>query len=133
MLKKLLPTVFIFSFLIVSSAQTSMTLQEAIDYAMEHNLAIKKGLLDIADADAQIEERRSSGLPKITGEVGYNRYLQTPVQVLPEAFATLIELSAPPGMEPPEVSSQVSFIPTHNISAGLNLQTMIFDGSFLLL
>jgi len=107
-----------------------MSLQQAIDYAMEHNLEIKKALLNIADADAQIEERRSTGLPKITGNVGYNRYLQTPVQVLPEAFATLIQLSAPPGTEAPEVSSKVSFIPKHNISAGLNLQTMIFDGSF---
>jgi len=129
MLKKLLPTVFILYFVIASTAQTKMSLQDAIDYAMEHNLAIKKSLLDIADADAQVEERRSSGLPQITGEVGYNRYLQTPVQVLPEAFATLIELSAPPGTDP-ETSSQVSFIPKHNISAGINLQTMIFDGSF---
>ena len=71
MLKKLLPTVFILYFVIASTAQTKMSLQDAIDYAMEHNLAIKKSLLDIADADAQVEERRSSGLPQITGEVGY--------------------------------------------------------------
>ena len=129
-MKKLPTTVIIVLLLWLQGyAQTTMTLQEAIEYALVHNLELKTALLNVADAEAQIEERRSTGLPQITGDVSYNRYLQLPVSTLPVAFEELIKLGNG-GQLPDDFSRQVSFIPKHNISAGLNLRTMIFDGSF---
>jgi len=129
-LKKLPTTVILLVCLLLQgNAQTSMSLQEAIEYAMVHNLELKTALLNVADAEAQIEERRSTGLPQITGDVSYNRYLQLPVSTLPTAFEELIKIGNG-GKLPDDFSPQVSFIPKHNISAGLNLRTMIFDGSF---
>lgn len=110
-------------------AQTQMTLQEAIDYAFENNLEIKKAQLNVADADAQILERRSTGLPQLSADVDFNHYLQVPVSTLPDAFQELIKIGNG-GELPPDFSPQVSFALKNNLSAGLNLRTMIFDGSF---
>lgn len=114
---------------VVGITQTQMTLQEAIAYAFENNLEIKKAQLDVADADAQIFERRSSGLPSLTADVNYNHFLQVPVSTLPDAFQELIRLGNM-GELPPDFSPQVAFQLRNIFSAGLNLRTMIFDGSF---
>ena len=45
-------------------AQTSMSLQEAIDYAMQNNPEIANARLDILDADAQVTQSKAIGLPR---------------------------------------------------------------------
>ena len=47
------------------TAQTNFTLSEAIDYAIENSNEIKSAHLDIEDAEAQIMEIKSSGIPSI--------------------------------------------------------------------
>ena len=114
---------------IVGYAQTQMTLQEAIDYAFANNLEIKRAQLNVADADAQILERRSSGLPSLTADVNFNHFLQVPVSTLPDAFQELIRIGNG-GELPPDFSPTAAFQLKNNFSAGLNLRTMVFDGSF---
>ncbi len=127
--KKSLPLFLFLTHIIVGYTQTKLSLQEAIDYAYEHNLAIKEAQLNIADADAQILERRSTGLPQISAQIDYNRYLQVPISTLPSAFEEIIRLGNG-GSLPDDFSPQISFLQKNNLSAGLNLRTMIFDGSF---
>lgn len=96
-------------------------LNGAISYALSNNIAIKNAQLNIADAEQQIIERRAIGLPTVNGSVGYQRYLEIPQQPLPEAF-----------IDPnnPDAPTSVSFFRKNNINAGLNLETMVFDGSY---
>ncbi len=104
----------------------ALTLQEAIDYAWANSTAIKNAGINISDADQQIYERRATGLPQLTGNLNYQRYLKVPVQVLPDAFVDLISLLNPGA----EVNREASFFLNNNFSASVNLDAMLFDGSY---
>jgi len=129
MKKSLLTIVACWLMSLVGYAQTQLTLQEAIDYAFANNLEIKRAQLNVADADAQILERRSSGLPSLTADVNFNHFLQVPISTLPDAFQELIRIGNG-GELPPDFSPTAAFQLKNNFSAGLNLRTMVFDGSF---
>lgn len=105
---------------------TVMSLDQAVDYAWTNSIAMKNAQINIADAEQQIVEQRSAGLPQLTGELNFQRYLQVPQQPLPEAFIELIRALNPNG----EVSREASFFLKNNFTAGLNLDAMIFDGSY---
>jgi outer membrane protein len=107
-------------------AVTVVSLKDAIDYAWSNSLAVKNAQVNIADAEQQIIERRSIGLPQLTADFNFQRYLQVPVQPLPEAFIELIRALNPNS----EVSGEASFFLQNNFTAGLNLDAMIFDGSY---
>lgn len=129
-----------------------MTLEEAISYAMENSLQIKNAQIAIADAEEQILERRSTGLPQLTGAVSFQRYLAVPRQPLPEGFnifglfgqalavdlfdqlspMTQAAVSEAFGGQSGggDTSEGVAFFLKNNFTAGINLDAMIFDGSF---
>jgi outer membrane protein len=107
-------------------APAVLTIDEAVEYAWGHTTAIKNAGINIADAEQQIIERRATGLPSLSGSASYNRYLEIPVQVLPEQFVQLIQ-ALNPGEE---VSPEASFLLKNNFTAGLSLDAMIFDGSY---
>ncbi len=111
-------------------AQTEMTLEDALSYAKENSLAIQNARLNIADADAQIAERRAVGLPQLNGALDYSYYFKVPTVKLPEAF---IESARDPmtGELPEDFNPNVSFSLKHNFNAGLTLNTLLFDGSYL--
>lgn len=101
-------------------------MQEAIDYALVNNNLIKNAQLEISDAEQQIIERRAFGIPQLSADANFQRYLQVPKQPLPDAFVQLIE-ALNPGEE---VSREAAFFLKNNFTAGLNLDAMVFDGSF---
>ncbi len=101
-------------------------LDAAIQYAFNNNITIKNAQLNIADAQQQIVESTAIGLPKLDGAVSYQRYLEIPQQPLPEAFVALIQALNPNE----EVETNASFFLRNNLTASLNLETMIFDGSY---
>ena len=130
-LKKSLPT-FIFCLLLgfgYAQQRVEMSLQRAIDYAMDNNNDIQIARLNIKDAEQQIYETRATGLPQITGEVSFNRFLKIPTSVLPSAFEELIKIGNG-GDLPPDFSNQISFALKNSFQVGINLKTMLFDGSF---
>ena len=122
-------------FLIYSSAffaqsiKPTFSLSEAIQYAYDHNLNIKIAKENISDADAQIMERRAVGIPTINGTVSFQHYLKLPVSFLPEAFEAF-SIDPVTGMLPPDYSNQVSFFLRNSFTAGLDLNALIFDGSY---
>lgn len=128
-----------------------MTLEEAIDYALENSLKIKNAQVDIADAEEQIVERRSSGLPQVTGAANFQHYMAVPRQPLPEGFdifglfgqALAVDLydqlSEPTQMAVDQSFSGgngtggedgIAFFLQNNFTASINVDAMIFDGSF---
>jgi len=104
--------------------QTSFSLEEAIDYALENNLEITNAKLALEDADAQISERLSIGLPKVEGALEFNHYPQVPIQALPEEFAQAFML-------PPGEGQEVSFLLKNNFTAGITASSLVFDGTYL--
>lgn len=121
---------FLLSCLVPGLAQDTevmqLSLDEAVEYAWSNTTAIKNAGVNIADAEQQIVERRATGLPSISASANYNRYLQIPVQVLPEQFVQLIQ-ALNPGEE---VSPEAQFLLPNNFTAGVSMDAMIFDGTY---
>jgi outer membrane protein TolC len=109
-----------------------ISLDEAIGYALNENVAIKNAQINIANAEQQIIERRSFGIPQLNADVSYQRYLKLPP--LPptfDSFGAIFELlpdSLGGGM--PQTDGEASIFFRNTFTLGLNLDAMIFDGSY---
>ncbi len=106
-----------------------MSLQEAIGYAYDHHKSIENANLNIEDANEQIIERRAFGLPQLTGDVNYQYYFQVPASVLPQALEEVVK-AGNGGELPPGFTRRAEFAFKNNFNFGLNLNSMIFDGSY---
>ncbi len=111
---------------LLAQNSTSFSLEEAVNYAYDQSVEVKNARLRVLDAEQQIIERRSTGLPQLSADVNFQRYLQVPKQPLPEAFIQFLESINPNG----EVEREASFFLKNNFTAGLNLDMMIFDGTY---
>ena len=154
MTRLIIPTVFFMLLLLELPAQQEarqFSLDEAIDYALQESMTIKNAQISIADADAQIKERRATGLPQLNGSVSFQRYLAVPRQPLPEGFnifgifgqALAVDLydqlspetqgavdQAFGGASTDSGDEGIAFFLKNNFTAGLNLDAMLFDGSY---
>jgi outer membrane protein TolC len=118
--------VFIFSFLLslqitAQETPTSLTLQEAIDYAIKNNTSSKNAALDIDAAKKQKWETTAIGLPQINATVNYNNWLKQQVSLLPGELAG----------EAPGTFVAVPFGTKQTINATATLSQLLFDGSYL--
>lgn len=118
--------VFIFSFLLslqitAQETPTSLTLQEAIDYAIKNNTSSKNAALDIDAAKKQKWETTAIGLPQINATVNYNNWLKQQVSLLPGELAG----------EAPGNFVAVPFGTKQTINATATLSQLLFDGSYL--
>ncbi|MEM6376751.1 MAG: TolC family protein [Bacteroidota bacterium] len=104
-----------------------LSLDEAVDFAWQNSNEMKNAQINIIDAEERIKENRAVGIPKLNGTIDFQRYLLVPQQALPDAFVSFIE-TLNPG-EP--VDREVSFFLRNNFSAGLTLDALVFDGSYL--
>lgn len=109
-----------------AQAQTNMTLDQAIAYAQNQNQQIKLAQLNIKDADAQIKERRAFGIPQLSADVGYNRFLELPITIIPEEFG----LDPTTGQVNPNFNREVRFGVKNNLTGTLTLRSMLFDPSY---
>ena len=57
---------------------TRLSLDEAVNYALQNSLSVQNANLEALDADQQIKERLSIGMPKLSASLGYNYYLDMP-------------------------------------------------------
>jgi outer membrane protein TolC len=97
------------------------SLQEAIDYALENNRTAKNAALDVEAAKQQKWETISTGLPQINASVGYNKWLQQQLALIPAEFF---------GGNPGEFT-EIAFGTKQSINAKVTLEQKIFDGSYL--
>ncbi len=154
MIKTIGPIVLLLMFSAVLPAQQQarqMTLEEAVQYALSESMKIKNAQIAIADAEEQIIERRAAGLPQLSGSANFTHYLQVPRQPLPEGFdifnvfgrALAIDLydqlsegtqaaldEAFQGGNGGGNDEGIAFFLKNNFTAALNLDAMIFDGSY---
>ena len=105
-----------------SQEQTySFTLEEAINFAQEHNYSAINADRDILDAQKQKWETIATGLPQITGAISYQNQLKQPVSLLPAELA-----GGEPGTFIPVIFSQ-----PQTATATATLRQQIFDGSYI--
>jgi outer membrane protein TolC len=99
------------------SQSAEMSMDQLIDYALANSPEMLDAQLKIQDAEAQILQSKSTGLPQVSGTGTYQRYFEVPIVPLPAEFT---------GGEPQEVS----FVLKNNITGGVNLDAMIFDAAY---
>lgn len=126
----------VMAFGLALEAQTSFSLQEAIAYAQDHSTDVQLERLKVADAEGEIDEYYAIGIPKITGNVGYTHYFDIPQLVFPDfvspaVYGVLFEEGL---LEPREIEtgpgSPAAFQLKNMVDVGLDLQTLILDGSY---
>ncbi len=120
------------------SGQRSLTLEQAIQLGIQENKAFDLKQLDVAIAETQINELKATGLPQVTGGVGYQYYFAVPQQPIEDFISPTIYgiLGAtdnlPPGFQVPEPTVQnLSFFQPHNLSVSIDASWLVFDGSYL--
>lgn len=123
MIKKvtLLAICIVCQYLHAQEAPTRLSLQEAIDFALENNRNVVNAARDIDAAKAQKWETTASGLPQISAEADYQNFLKQQVQVIPAEFF---------GGAPGEFA-EVVFGTKQSVSAFATLNQKIFDGSYI--
>ena len=99
----------------------SLSLDQAITYALEHNYSSINAERDILDAQKQKWETIATGLPQISGAVSYQNQLKQPVSQIPAEF-----FGGEPG-----TYEEVVFGQAQSMSATATLRQQIFDGSYI--
>lgn len=113
-------TFLVFLFPVISvHAQWELSLDQAIAYAMENAANIQLEKKDIEDAESQILEFKSIGIPKIDANVDYAYNLALPTFQVPD-------FNDPTG---PPIAAQ--FGTDNRFDAGLYMSTMLFDFSWI--
>jgi outer membrane protein len=99
---------------------SSISLQEAVDYALIHNQNILNAKLDMVSAEAVVKEYIAVGLPQITGSIDVADNFKLPVSFLPAEF-----VGGTPGETVP-----ISFGTKYSGNATISATQMVFDGVF---
>ena len=71
------------------SAQTSLSLAEAQDKALDQAYAMERALIDVEVAKRDVKELLATGLPQVTGSVDFNHFIDILTQVVPRRRLTL--------------------------------------------
>ena len=118
-MNKTLPLITLL-FMFVTSAQ-ELDLNGAIQLAKANNRSLQNANSDIKIAQQKRLETISSGLPQISLSANYNNAFEQPVSLVPGQYF---------GGVAGEYSA-VTFGTSQSVSAGLTLNQMIFDGTYL--
>lgn len=125
---KKLKLIAILSFSISINAQQSSTkqsfsyrLDEAINYAVEHNYSAINAKRDIEAAKEKKWETTSLGLPHINASVGYQNNITLQKSLIPAEFF---------GGKPGEFA-EVAFGTKQNMAASTTVSQLLFNGSYL--
>jgi outer membrane protein TolC len=104
----------------LSYGQEVFSIEEAVAFGIANSSQSLVNQLEIAKAEAQIKEYRSSGLPQVRGSVNYQHFVNLPVSLLPAEF-----FGGAPG-----TFAEVQFGLKNSLNGGIELNQLIFDGSF---
>lgn len=95
-----------------------MSMEQLIDYALSNSPEMLDAQLKVQDAEAQILQSKSTGLPQLSASGTYQRYFKVPIVPLPPEFTG--------GGGPQEVS----FVLKNNLTGAVNLDAMVFDAAY---
>jgi outer membrane protein len=113
-------------FSISASAQNikSFTLDEAIAYALANSFEVKNAYIEIADADQLIKENKATGMPQISGSLGYSYSFKLPETVVPAGLFTGMPIEG-------EFEKLPAFGAKNRLTASIDASFLAFDYSYL--
>lgn len=111
----------LFSLHINAQESTSLSLEQAIDYALKYSYASINADRDVEIAKKKKWETTTIGLPEISAKIDYQNWMKQQVSLIPAEFF---------GGNPGEFE-EISFGTKHNMNATATLNQLIFDGSYL--
>ncbi len=114
-------SVLILTGILSSKAQSSFTLQEAIDYALENNRSAINAEEGIDAAYKQKWETTADGLPQVNGSASYNYWLKQQLTLLPGALV----------MQPDKEFVALPFGTPQTFNGSVSISQKLFDGSYL--
>jgi outer membrane protein len=100
----------------------SFSVQEAVDYALNHKDTVVNAGLDVKSADYRVKEIIGQGFPQINGTASFQDYLKIPTTLLPGEF-----FGAPAGTFIP-----VKFGVKYQSNVGINASQLLFDPSYII-
>jgi outer membrane protein len=105
------------------STSRAFTLQEAIDFALDNNISLKNSKESVEASEARAKEVMGMGLPQLnaTGSIIDN-------YIIPTSFIPALIFD--PNAQPGELIG-VKFGTQYTGNAAINLQQMIFNGSYI--
>lgn len=118
-------------------------MEEAFTYAEKHASAVRIAQADLAEAEGQIKETTSIGIPQINGSVGYQHFPQIPQQLFPDFITpSVYGVLVDEGVEgtggaitqptPSNVFTPVTFGLKNSLSAGVEASALLFDATFFI-
>jgi outer membrane protein TolC len=98
----------------------SFSLEQARNYAVEHSYFTQKAVLDQEMADRKMKEVTAIGLPQVSGTADFKNFIDIPTSIVPD-FSN------------PGSGNQIplQFGTDFNASAGLSVNQLIFNGSYI--
>ena len=126
MKKSLLISVFIVSLCgmlpanVYAQTRYDLSLEEAIDFALENNYDVLSSIKDIETAEQQVKEYMAIGFPQINAKVNYTDYISLPTMIIP-----------PGTFGPDSPGSEIQFGTKYNASADASASQLIFDGKYI--
>jgi len=128
----------LFLFVNTMFAQEAFTLTQAIDYGIKNSTAMRNIALDQEDADFQIKETLAIGYPQLNGQVGLQRFLQIPANIVDvTAFGPVIDPVTGMVINPDDIPDdqryeKLAFGLKNSLSGQLDLNMLLFDRSYLI-
>jgi len=126
MVKRLLTGIIhVICFFIVSSGimaqDFAFSLKEAREFAVKNSYEIKNSQFDLEIAQKKVKENLAYGFPQIDATLDYNYYLALPTSLIPGEF-----------FGQPGEYLEVQFGTKNNLTAGVTLNQLIFDGRYFI-
>lgn len=119
-MKKILLLLFAILFFLNTNAQEktmSLSLKEAIAFALENSYNSKAAKNDINSAKEKVWETTATGLPQISANIDYQNFIKQPI--------TLADFNGD------GVNEEFVFGTKQNMNGTVTLKQLLFDGSYL--
>lgn len=98
----------------------NFTLQEAINYAQQHQVNVLNAKIDEEVAKNTVKKTIGIGLPQVSANASFQDFLKVATSLLPGEF-----------FNQPGTFIPVKFGVKYNSSVGLDVNQLLFDGSYL--
>ena len=114
-----------------------LSLQQAQEYAMEHNVQVQNSEIDIEIADKEVWETTARGLPQLSASGTYNNNLSLSTQLFPNFIEpTILQILMEEGVIDPQPipepeKIEVQFGSQHTFGGSLTVSQLIFSGPYI--
>lgn len=124
---------------IAQEESNSYSLQEAIEFAKEHNYDLINAHTDIEIAEKKVWETTAIGLPQIDGVISNENFIDIPTTLMPDFISPAVYgvnegafglTPINPFPDDPQFFA-VTFGTKHNATAGVDVSQLLFSGEYI--